>query len=70
MSASDGVSEVDEGEDIWEEDWGEYDDLQYISLFTPMKFLSVDECCDHDAKEHGFDIRLYRREVTLPSQIL
>jgi hypothetical protein len=63
MSCSDEGSETNEVDDTWEEDWGDYDDLQCVSLFTPKKFPSMDECFEHDAKHHEFDLRLFRREV-------
>lgn len=53
----------DEEDDIWDEDWGENDESQCTSLFSNVVLPSVEACCDHDATQHGFDLRSYCAQV-------
>ena len=61
MSSESAVE--DEEDDAWDEDWGENDESQCISLFSNAVLPSVGACCDHDAEQHGFDLREYCAKV-------
>ena len=56
-------SDGDEGRD-WS-DWGEDDEEQLAtkSLFSETILPSAKDALDYDAREHGFDLRLFRIEV-------
>lgn len=58
----DESSDVDE-EEAWDEDWGEVEGEECTSLFSNKVLPSVQACCDHDAKQHEFDIREYIKQV-------
>ena len=63
MSVQD-VSDTDGEDDVWEEDWGEAEGQECVSLFSDFVVLpSVQACCEYDARHHEFDLRDYVRTV-------
>ena len=53
----------DDEDEVWDADWGDNDESQCTSLFSNSVLPSVDACCDHDAQQHGFDLRKYCAQV-------
>lgn len=63
MSVQD-VSDTDAEDDVWDEDWGEAEGQECVSLFSDFVVLpSVQACCEYDARHHEFDLREYVRTV-------
>ena len=63
MSVKD-VSDSEGEEDVWDEDWGEVEGEECVSLFSDFVVLpSVQACCEYDARHHEFDLREYIRTV-------
>jgi hypothetical protein len=47
----------------WNEDWDEDENFPCCSLFCSTLLNSVDECCDFDKANYGFDLRNYVKKV-------
>ena len=64
MSSSGGSDDADADQEVWD-DWGDggEDSDPVQSLFCTRVFPTAEDALDFDAKEHSFDLRLYRQQV-------